>query len=164
MKKLILGFIILITMATIVYSITYGTRSNTCTGCYDYFTRTADNATQAINATNASSANYVNCAGVGGAVSNLCTITSGDPSSYTSVNYSKDYNYSGYKKGNLTIDYPNLDTDSTNDVTSVTGVSPISSSGGTTPTVSINADGIVNDTELKVNISSARADAFRLDP
>lgn len=55
--------------------------------------------------------------------------------------YSTEYASTGYKKPNLTIDYPNLDTDSTNDVTSVSGAVPISSTGGTTPTISISQSG-----------------------
>lgn len=47
------------------------------------------------------------------------------------------YALTGYKKANLTLDYPNLDTDSTDDVSSVAAASPMSSTGGTTPTLSM---------------------------
>ena len=62
MRKLILMPIIVIFLVSLVYAITYGTRSNSCTGCFDYFTRKADNATWADNAsgsgiTNKSNAN-----------------------------------------------------------------------------------------------------------
>lgn len=52
--------------------------------------------------------------------------------------YGSEYASTGFKKANMTTAYPNFDTDSTNDVTSVSGSSPISSTGGTTPTISMS--------------------------
>ena len=36
--------------------------------------------------------------------------TGGDTSAFNLVNYSTEYSSTGYKKGNITIDYPNIDT------------------------------------------------------
>lgn len=65
-----------------------------------------------------------------------------DLSHYATSDFITDYENQAYaKKANLTIWYVNLDTDSTNDVTSVSGAVPIASTGGTTPTISITQSG-----------------------
>src|SRR3990167_10658845 len=97
MKKTILIPIIGILLVMGVYAITYGTRSNSCTGCSDYYTIEAkgvdgiDNASYVlsnnlsnINVSNASYASKVNCAGIyGGSDSDHCTDASGGGSEST---------------------------------------------------------------------------------
>ena len=70
--------------------------------------------------------------------------------------FHNQYSLTGYKKANLTSDYPNLDTDSTDDVSSVSGASPMSSTGGTTPTLSMTQ----SDTSTTGYLSSTDWNTF----
>ncbi len=70
--------------------------------------------------------------------------------------FHNQYALTGYKKANLTLDYPNLDTNSADDVTSVSGGAPISSTGGTTPTLSMTQ----SDTSTTGYLSSTDWNTF----
>ncbi len=70
--------------------------------------------------------------------------------------FHNQYALTGYKKANLTSDYPNLDIDSSNDVTSVSAGAPITSTGGTTPTLSMTQ----SDTSTAGYLSSTDWNTF----
>ena len=99
MKKIILITIFILLLIPIVYAITYGTRSNSCTGCFDYYTRKADNATFADDAKNAYTTDWGNLTGVPAGfadnVDDTGSVTAGANLNVSSSNFTGLQNFTG---------------------------------------------------------------------